>query len=446
MPRYGKSLSCTGAPTLALAVAGSNYGGIDFTNLAGLSGAFAWTWSGRGNYTITSNAKQFLGNQFVVAGPGGKLTCLDAMSHAQTLGGTFGELDTGVYSVTCGVLGLSAATPFKLSGSGTITITGNSATSLFFTGTGLDLAHTGDLNFTYAGASDRTYNFGTSRTLSNAINITGGGAGVCYLQATTEVTFTGLVTVGSPKALQFTSGVQYNFAQKPIIVGGAPNAVIIGGATLNGNLDTTGTHGFDNWVEDAGGTSSVNRDTSNQYEGTACCRMDIDASGSYARIQQFGITTIGKRYRFTCRAKASAGSATFKISSGAGDYVTFPTLTTSWQYFTAYFTAHDANFAILRAAATSLSIYIDAVTLQESNEIELFASTPGSAATLVLTGSGANAYDVVRYTDILDINVSSTNGSWWYAPGSVWHSGTGWHDLANLGIGIGYVSIGGGLG
>lgn len=415
--RLGASIDCSGvtnSPTIGTSVVSSSfyvYGSL--TLAAGMtwnSTNFSPIFAGRGaTFSITMAGKTWVNNVSISA-YGGTYAMQDAMSISGALMITSGTLDTGIYTLTYSQLLCQSTTYVSaLNGSGSQVNTASTATAMSITGSLFTWNHTGPLTFSYTGAADRTYNFGTSRAIANDITITPGGGGICYLQCTTSITFTGQVTCNGQKALKFSSDFTYLFSKPPLFQGGVPNAAIVGGATLNGNLDTAGTGGFADWIEGVTGTSTVNRDTSNKYEGTSCCRFDIDASNSATNLRLPGVLTIGTRYKLTYWAKVSdaTGAPLLRVDSGGTSYGNL-VLTTNWTKYTLWFTALNTDFYFRSFTnCASKSIYIDAMTLEPSNAIELVSTTAGRPAIFSCYGTGSKKHTQVKYAAILDIQVSN---------------------------------------
>jgi len=147
---------------------------------------------------------------------------------------------------------------------------------------------------------------------------------------------------------------------------------IINSTTRNGGFETAGAGGADvfaNWTESKAGTSTINDETVDVYEGSHACRFDVDASNSNANVYQANIVTVGRRYRISLYAKANSGTPTIKIV-GLTQYASF-TLTTSYAKYTADFTADGNTVNIQRNSAASKSIYIDKVDIREITDYSL---------------------------------------------------------------------------
>lgn len=240
MPRIGKSISFTGATPLTLGNAVTSYGSLNFTNAGAFTGAYTWAMWGRGNYLLTSAGKTF--PQHLSMSPvGGSITLQDNLATTNAVVWNDGTLNTGVYSITTQQFQSNANRTRTFNGSGAINLPG--ANGLNISSLNMTWSHTGPIAMTYAGASANTWNINTTyvpMVIPNPITVTGGGAGVFYLQATTSaVTFNGSFTVNAPKTVKFTSGVTYNFAQKPVLTGSAGNLITMlsstpaSAATLN---------------------------------------------------------------------------------------------------------------------------------------------------------------------------------------------------------------------
>jgi hypothetical protein len=151
-------------------------------------------------------------------------------------------------------------------------------------------------------------------------------------------------------------------------------ANIIDATTLNGGFETAGAGGADvfaNWNESASGSSTVNQDTSEFYEGAASCRLDIVAGVNVNVSLTLGV--VGQLYRIRFWAKGTAG-ATMRfetVSSGTEGVnqwrsgTSIPALTGSWQeYVIDFVQSSERQIRFIRNGTTGdYSIWIDAVTL-----------------------------------------------------------------------------------
>jgi hypothetical protein len=138
--------------------------------------------------------------------------------------------------------------------------------------------------------------------------------------------------------------------------------------TLNGGFETAGGGGadvFGSWAEAVAGTSTVNDETVDMHGGAHACRLDIDGSNSLAQVSQ-SLLTIGKCYRVDLWAKSSSGTPDLSVgcaSGTSGTHYHVVTLSTSYAQITKQFEANNASFVIKRSSATSLSLYVDDVTV-----------------------------------------------------------------------------------
>jgi hypothetical protein len=136
-----------------------------------------------------------------------------------------------------------------------------------------------------------------------------------------------------------TRFVAYNFAlsaaeASSLIVNGVNpadqwgvRAEVMNATTLNGGFETAGVGGADvfaTWTESTTGTSTINRDTTVFFEGTASARFDVDGSGSLCGVGQM-LMPVGKRYRLTFAFRHNATpNVAPQIRFGAG-FLTLPT-------------------------------------------------------------------------------------------------------------------------
>jgi hypothetical protein len=147
---------------------------------------------------------------------------------------------------------------------------------------------------------------------------------------------------------------------------------IINASTLNGGFETAGGGGADvfaDWAEVTSGTSTINRDTSIFYAGTASCRFDLDVSGSSVSIQSATATFArNKRYRVSCFARSTATSGRLAVNVGASLFSPLGAVldNASWQERVLEFVTESGGgniFTISRlAGALNGSIWIDNVT------------------------------------------------------------------------------------
>ena len=416
MPRLGKTIDWSGATyttalTFALDNDVTNYGGLNLTGISAFSGNRAWYFESNdrtGTKYITSNGKSFpsvIASQVV----GSTLQLNDALSAVLTLriyDGTFIDNGNTVSAYLLDSVGSTRTRSVVKTGNWILTSSLGSALNVVSNGlTWSDTA--GSITISDTGASAKTF-AGGGLTYYD-LNITGGGSGA--------VIFTGAntfnnVTIGSPKTVTFPSGVTTTINGTFTANGTAQPTKIINGATLNGNLDTWSSDtNAANWGETLGGTSTVNKESSIvNTNGGYAARVDVDSSGNRAGIYA-DVLTLAKRYKITFYAKVSdiTDNPQFRVYMGSGTQV-YPVLTTSYIKYTYYLTATTDTLLRLYTYnnCASKSIYIDDVTLEESADVELNASTPGSAATL----SKATGIVAPDYAGVKDTTV--TGGAKWY--------------------------------
>jgi len=170
----------------------------------------------------------------------------------------------------------------------------------------------------------------------------------------------------------------------------------------NGNFETwTDANHPANWTPYAGGTSTVNQDSSvwpfQRYTSVNCLRLDIDAGNDQAGVYREATLTPGKKYRLTVSYKNAGGNAAVRFSDSGGNvsldsngnwiagadwlsntlssFVSLNANGTDWKVLDIIFTAHPSysNFTLVfssGASSGSSSIYFD-----EAAIIPL--STPG---------------------------------------------------------------------
>ena len=117
-----------------------------------------------------------------------------------------------------------------------------------------------------------------------------------------------------------------------------------------------------NWTEQIGGTTTINREASQQHAGTYAARFDIDASNSVAKISQTIAGTTGDWYVLRVWSKASTTGKAIafdeNFGTNAGSAIT---LTTSYQEYAALIraTRDNTDIGLKRSAGGSSSIYVD---------------------------------------------------------------------------------------
>ncbi len=198
----------------------------------------------------------------------------------------------------------------------------------------------------------------------------------------------------------------------------------------NGTCETWGSAtDLTSWTESLSGTSTVNREGTEQYAGTYCSRHDIDSSNNRCRISQTFSLTAGNPYVLSIWYKMSTTGKTGTVnifdatpsnvglesdgswvSVDGADFITLANQTT-WTRYTLPFTAHASytNYTIevnTKSAASS-SIYVDNISIigdladHESDGITL-ADVGGSGRQVV--------YDSVSIKDDFKYYLASSEG------------------------------------
>ena len=130
------------------------------------------------------------------------------------------------------------------------------------------------------------------------------------------------------------------------------------------------------WGEFASGTSTVNKESKEKYNGNYAVRLDIDSNDSNVFIYQDNAVTIGKKYKFTAYMKSSENSSfNAMINYRGSTFHSFahPTLTDEYQKFEyTFIPVESGRLEIGRlsgAGGANHSIYVDSVSLVAINEI-----------------------------------------------------------------------------
>jgi hypothetical protein len=136
----------------------------------------------------------------------------------------------------------------------------------------------------------------------------------------------------------------------------------------NGGFETAGTGGFDYWLESTQGSSTITRDTSEFYSGTASCRFDVDSSASYTSIrtpESGGAFNVGTTLTYFIRAKGTTGSKLLIGNTDSDTRKDTLNLTTEWQEYTGTVNPADTDstIQIKRKDSANATIWIDEVTL-----------------------------------------------------------------------------------
>jgi hypothetical protein len=412
MPRIGGNVSfasATNSPTVVLNTSGMTYsvfGNVNLTGAGTVTSGPAFTFSGRSNSSFTSAGKS-LGSgsgALGVAKPGYTLTLADVFtgSNSSYFSVSSGTLSS-IYAVTTYQLQTAAAGSVIMGGGATWTLTGANSV---FTGSGSINAGTSTIALTYTGATVTSFAGGTN-TYNNITIAPGSGV----LTFSGAFSFANMTMSGTgAKIVKFTNGTTYTMTGNSFLTGTADNpTMIIGPANLNGGFETAGGGGadvFGSWWEGVSGTSTINNETASPYAGSHAMRFDIDAQGHSCYVYQ-NVATVGKVYKVTFWAKTNVGTAGVNITDGYSTLAPFVATTTYAQY-TGYFSATHTGLYIVNGSAASQSIYIDNVTLQETNAAVVSSDTAGSQFTLNKTSGTV----VADYDAIKDSNV--TGGAKWY--------------------------------
>ena len=140
------------------------------------------------------------------------------------------------------------------------------------------------------------------------------------------------------------------------------------------------------WTETIAGTSTVNRDNTNQHSGTYCARLDVDASNNLATITQTVVLASQKWISMSVWMKTSGSGKTGAISTPMyANGVSLDPGTTYTQYTnTALFPTGNTTITFKRVSAISSSIYFDDFTVKELTLSELISSVTTSTADYIL--------------------------------------------------------------
>lgn len=186
---------------------------------------------------------------------------------------------------------------------------------------------------------------------------------------------------------------------------------IINATTLNGGFETPGAGGADvfaNWTEITSGTTTINRDTVVFASGAASCRFDVDASGSFAYIDQI-VLNVGKRYRVTVSFRhnfASPIAPQIALGVAAIGFNTVAPNTWSTQSVEA---VSDGPKCLIyrRSNAPSSSHWYDTVRVQQ---IGAFVDLQFDGTAWGMVGDRANQRDAVMHSGAALTMPDSTRG------------------------------------
>lgn len=181
MPRMGKSISVTTAMNLSTnTIAQTLYGSLDLTNVStftvGSTGT--WTFEGRGSFSLTSNAKSFVGANVTINMVGGTLTLNDAFATGSILTITQNSFDnSGNFNVTALTITSAGSNTGTITmGNGTWSATGGTTQTVWNMGASTTLvANSSTIALTSTSTSNKTF-AGGGKTYNDVL-ITGGGTG-----------------------------------------------------------------------------------------------------------------------------------------------------------------------------------------------------------------------------------------------------------------------------
>lgn len=202
----------------------------------------------------------------------------------------------------------------------------------------------------------------------------------------------------------------------------------------NGTCETWGSAtDLTSWTESLTGTSTVNREASEQYAGTYCLRFDVDASKSLVKEEQNVTLVAGNPYLLSVWFKDDQGSGdgihVGLVDSGNnvwlngdGEWKSIGTYdgglvvssTTTWTQTKIPFTAHASYTAYvlnIRSCAhgggnASASLYVDNISINEVISHESDGITLADVG-----GSGRQVvYDSVSIKDDFKYYLASSEG------------------------------------
>ena len=181
----------------------------------------------------------------------------------------------------------------------------------------------------------------------------------------------------------------------------------------NGFESWAGATDANSWGESLNGTTTINRDSTNQHSGTYCVRIDVDSSSNNSELSQ-NVTgqTVGDWYLCSWWMKASTAGKTARYylpNLVSGGPLTLNPVPTDWtQYFFVDRTANVslAHYCRINAAANS-SIYFDDLSTKKITLASTFAGvTQASAdmdisAPVTLAALGTRAGVVARLDSLV---------------------------------------------
>ena len=144
----------------------------------------------------------------------------------------------------------------------------------------------------------------------------------------------------------------------------------------NGDMESwASATDLNNWTETLAGTSTVNRNGTDQHSGTYCANMLVDASGNSAAIDQTVTTTNGKWYQLSFWGKYITAGNRERVDTTNPTFSYLFTPTTSYQkfFYTTRATGTTVNYK-LSAYIANGNNYFDDVSFKEFTFSELFSS------------------------------------------------------------------------
>lgn len=157
----------------------------------------------------------------------------------------------------------------------------------------------------------------------------------------------------------------------------------------NGDFETwSSATDAGSWTEGLAGTSTVNRDGTDQRSGTFCARLDVDASNSQVQVFQApsGVS-VGDFTRLVGYMKSNiAAKLAFLAQDNQRNSNNFYTLTTSYAEYAlcSYVTTLAGyNIVLRRGGTNSFSQYMDDFTLNVLTKTTLYSTANLSVADVV---------------------------------------------------------------
>jgi len=142
---------------------------------------------------------------------------------------------------------------------------------------------------------------------------------------------------------------------------------LISPEVYNGGFEETGAGGFEYWTEGASASSTVNRDTSDSYSGSASLRFDLDGGGNYAYARLDSLPLIsGRPFTLTYYAKSTNGAGLQWDSELGGGHYNSVNLTSGWQQYSFSETGSGHRIRVARKAgsAGNSSIWVDNIVVK----------------------------------------------------------------------------------